>query len=79
MNPGQGKTHLACAVRCLSGGLTPLFVVEDSTGREQHLILTEGNGGPMARKRLTSVGRRVTLSGRLIREADLLFFRVAAP
>lgn len=81
MNPGRGKTHLACAVRCLSGGLTPLFAVRDSVGREQQLILTEADGGPMVRSRgrLAEVGRRVTLSGRMIREGELLFFRMAAP
>lgn len=79
MNPGQGKTHLACAVRCLSGGLTPLLAVQDSSGRERHLVLSEANGGPMARQRLAQVGRRVTMTGRMIREGDLLFFRVATP
>ncbi|HRV81116.1 MAG TPA: hypothetical protein P5218_06765, partial [Planctomycetota bacterium] len=26
MKPGFGKTHRACAVRCISGGITPIFV-----------------------------------------------------
>ena len=25
MNPGNGKVHRDCAVRCLSGGIPPIF------------------------------------------------------
>ena len=60
------------------GGLTPLLAVTDRAGREEQLILTEADRGPMARQRLAQVGRRITMTGRMIREGDLLFFRVAA-
>jgi len=75
MNPGEGKTHLGCAVRCLSGGLPPLLVVRDSTGDERHLVLTDISGGPMPRSILPRVGRPVSVSGTVIREGDLLFLR----
>ena len=73
MNPGEGKTHLDCAVRCLSGGLTPLLVVRDAEGRERHLVLADAAGGPMPRTILPAVGRPVSVAGRVIREGDLLF------
>ncbi len=78
MNPGEGKTHLACAVRCLSGGLPPLLALRDSTGREQHLILTDPAGGPMDARILPAVGRPVSVTGRVSREGELLFLRAAA-
>lgn len=77
MVPGEGKTHLACAVRCLSGGLPPLLVIKDQDGHERELILTDAGGGPMSRAMLRFVGRPVTLSGRLLREGDLFFLRAA--
>ena len=78
MNPGEGKTHLDCAVRCLSGGLTPMLVVRDSAGRERHLVLTDQSGGPMPRTLLSAVGRPVRVSGSVRREGGLLFLRAAA-
>ena len=78
MNPGEGKTHLDCAVRCLSGGLTPMLVVRDSAGHERHLVLTDESGGPMPRTLLSAVGRPVRVSGSVRREGGLLFLRAAA-
>jgi hypothetical protein len=77
MAPGEGKTHLACAVRCLSGGLPPLLVITDGEGHQRQLILTDAAGGPMPRVVLRSVGRPVTVSGRLLKEGELFFFRAA--
>ena len=28
MNPGQGKTHLSCAARCIIGGIMPVLKYE---------------------------------------------------
>jgi nitrite reductase/ring-hydroxylating ferredoxin subunit/DMSO/TMAO reductase YedYZ heme-binding membrane subunit len=75
MNPGEGKTHLDCAVRCVSGGLTPLLVLRDSSGRESQLILTDGSGQPMPRSLLPAVGRPVSVRGDVVREGTLLFLR----
>lgn len=77
MNPGEGKTHLDCAVRCLSGGLPPLLVLRDSLGQESHLILTDAGGGPMPRGILPAVGRPVRVRGQVLREGALLFLRAA--
>lgn len=77
MNPGEGKTHLGCTVRCLSGGLPPLLVIRDSTGAEQHLILTDERGGPMPKSVLPDVGRPVRVAGRVVGEGDLLFIEAA--
>ena len=75
MNPGDGKTHLGCAVRCLSGGLTPLLVIRDSAGRESHLILTDAEGAPLSQRILPAVGRPVAVAGQVLREGELLFLR----
>lgn len=40
MNPGRGKVHRDCAVRCLSGGAPPVFLVRDASGKLHALLLT---------------------------------------
>ena len=34
MKPGQGKTHRACAIRCLSGGVPAVFRVASSSAKD---------------------------------------------
>lgn len=73
MNPGEGKTHLDCAVRCISGGLPPMLVVRDSAGTERHLLLTGPDGAPLSGTLLPRVGRAVTVTGDVSREGELYF------
>lgn len=40
MNPGNGKVHRDCAVRCLSGGIPPVFATNDFNGSPAVLQLT---------------------------------------
>jgi hypothetical protein len=49
MKPGEGKIHRACAARCLSGGLPPLFLVRGESGWTA-LLLTAASGGPADRE-----------------------------
>lgn len=44
MNPGERKVHRACAIRCISGGIPPLFVVRDAAGGRHHLLLVSSTG-----------------------------------
>ncbi len=75
MNPGEGKTHLDCAVRCISGGLPPMLVVRDAAGAERHLLLADARGAPMPRSILGAVGRPVSITGMVVQERNLLFLR----
>jgi hypothetical protein len=43
MNPGNGKVHRDCAVRCLSGGIPPVFATNDFSGSPAVLLLTGPN------------------------------------
>ncbi len=44
MNPGERKVHRACAIRCISGGIPPVFVVRTTGGSIQHLLLVSPEG-----------------------------------
>jgi hypothetical protein len=67
MNPGAGKVHRDCAVRCISGGIPPAFLVRDSTGSLVTLLLANWK-----RELLDHVAEPVTIRGRLSRSAGRL-------
>jgi hypothetical protein len=69
MNPGNGKVHRACAVRCISGGIPPAFAAKDASGAIRTLLLS----GVDSREILDLVAEPVTVRGRLQRsEGDLI-------
>lgn len=43
MNPGSGKVHRDCALRCISGGVPPGLLVRDEEGVGRVLLLTGMN------------------------------------
>lgn len=75
MNPGDGHVHRECAVRCISGGVPPLFVVRDGKGRLHYLWLTGAIGTGL----LDYVAEPVRVSGHLSRQANLLYFETSIP
>jgi hypothetical protein len=72
MNPGNGKVHRDCAVRCISGGIPPVFIARDSEGVIQSLVLS----GVQPRQVLEFVAEPVTVRGRLLRSGALLILDV---
>ena len=72
MNPGNGKVHRDCAVRCISGGIPPVFIARDSEGVIQSLVLS----GVQPRQVLEFVAEPVTIRGRLLRSNGLLILDV---
>ncbi len=73
MNPGRGKVHRDCAVRCLSGGAPPVFLVRDSAGALQALLLTG-----IGREILDYVAEPVRLRGELRTTGPLPVFKAIA-
>jgi hypothetical protein len=67
MNPGNGKVHRDCAVRCISGGIPPAFLVRDAAG--QSVIMLLGN---WKRELLGHVAEPIALHGRLTRSGGRL-------
>ncbi len=62
MNPGNGKVHRDCAVRCISGGVPPAFLVRDARGVAATLLI-DG----ITPELLHHVAEPLTLCGRLTR------------
>jgi hypothetical protein len=67
MNPGNGKVHRDCAVRCISGGIAPAFLVRDAGGRTATLLLA--NWKP---ELLNHIAEPITIRGRLARSSGRL-------
>ncbi len=70
MNPGNGKVHRDCAVRCISGGIPPAFAVKDAEGNTKTLLLTGADGRQLNSEVLDFVAELITISGRLTRSGE---------
>ncbi|HEY2018488.1 MAG TPA: hypothetical protein VGH38_33510, partial [Bryobacteraceae bacterium] len=62
MNPGNGKVHRDCAVRCISGGIPPALLVRDGDGRIMTLLLANWK-----HELLEHIAEPVTIRGHLKR------------
>jgi len=76
MHPGHGRTHKACARLCLLGGIPPLFVLRHEDGRISLYLVTNETGGPVTDEILDYVADPVEMTGDLVRQADLVEFRI---
>jgi sulfoxide reductase heme-binding subunit YedZ len=63
MNPGQGKPHRSCAVRCISGGIMPAI----SYGNGAYTLLLGSKGEAINAQVLPLVGEPLKVKGRLSR------------
>ncbi|MEZ5314225.1 MAG: hypothetical protein R2862_11570 [Thermoanaerobaculia bacterium] len=78
MKPGSGKAHRDCAVRCISGGAPPLFVLR-SNGEPQEIVtlwLSSRDGDSLVDRILDFVAEPVELSGQVTYSAGGLRFTV---
>lgn len=74
MNPGEGKVHRDCAVRCLAGGLPPLLLGQGPEGK--NFWLTGPGGRAIGAKILDRVAEPVRLRGEVVRFDDQLVLEV---
>ena len=77
MNPSNGKVHRDCAVRCLSGGIPPIFATNDFRGITAILLLTDEAGKPLPKQAfLNLVGQPVRAHGKVLQAGDTLFLQI---
>lgn len=76
MNPGQRRTHRACAKLCIRGGVPPILLVEDGRGGMAKLLLTDRRGAPLRDEILALVGDPIEVDGRVQSFDNLLVMRV---
>jgi hypothetical protein len=77
MNPGNGKVHCDCAVRCLSGGIPPVFATSDFNGSPSVLLLTGPNQKPLPKEAfLDRVAQPMRVHGRTVQIGNTLFLEM---
>jgi nitrite reductase/ring-hydroxylating ferredoxin subunit len=75
MNPGERRTHRACAKLCVRGGIPPLLWVEDEHGEVRRLLLVGARGEAVNDRVVELVGDPVEIEGDVERIDDLLVLR----
>jgi nitrite reductase/ring-hydroxylating ferredoxin subunit/DMSO/TMAO reductase YedYZ heme-binding membrane subunit len=76
MNPGNLRTHRACATLCISGGIPPMLVARDESGRSLQLLLVGPSSEALNDAVLPWIARPVEIEGEIERCGDLLVLRV---
>ena len=66
MKPGEGKVHKSCAIRCISGGIPPVFRQQtlDSERPYVYYILLGEDGKKINKEVLQHVGEDISVQGR---------------
>lgn len=75
MKPGNLKPHKACAIRCISGGITPVLCVRDAAGQAAYLMLAGADGRAVNREVLDFVAEPVEITGAVERRDNLLVLK----
>ena len=77
MNPGNGKVHRDCAVRCLSGGIPPVFATNDFNGSPAVLLLTGPNQKALPKEAfLDRVAQPMQIHGRVMQIGNTLLLEM---
>jgi len=63
MKPGEGKAHRSCAIRCIDGGIPPVFHASD---KEEYFLILDEKGRPVNEEVLSLVGDQITITGKEI-------------
>jgi hypothetical protein len=71
MKPGEGKPHRSCAIRCIAGGIPPVFHVN---GLPEYYLLLDENHQPVNQRVLDIVGDNITLQGKAYQFDDWKIF-----
>lgn len=76
MKPGKGKIHRSCAVRCISGGIPPVFATTDKNNIATYFLLTDKHGKPINQRVLPFVGKPSNIRGMVEKMGDWYFLKI---
>lgn len=71
MKPGEGKAHRSCAIRCIAGGIPPVF----NSGSDYFLLMNE-RGELFHTEVIEIVGDQIQLSGNVLEWNDWKILQV---
>ena len=70
MKPGHGKPHRDCAIRCIAGGMSPVFWVHNEKGETSYYLLLDENGNKLNDTIKDHIAEPVSLSARAVQYDD---------
>lgn len=76
MKPGHGKPHRDCAIRCIDGGISPVFYVHNEKGETGYYLLLDENGNKMNNELKNYIADPVSLSARAVQYDDWIVLYV---
>ncbi|MEO0477966.1 MAG: hypothetical protein AAF196_00655 [Planctomycetota bacterium] len=75
MNPGTLKTHRACAIHCIRGGIPPILLVRADDGTRQEFVLVGPDGEAVNDRVLDHVAAPIRIRGQVERSGPLLVLK----
>jgi len=63
MKPGEGKAHRSCAIRCVAGGIPPVFHASD---RDEYFLIVNEKWQPVNNEALSLIGDQISITGKEI-------------
>ena len=78
MKPGEGKIHKSCAIRCISGGIPPVFR-HQMDDHYQYFLMVDENGNRINEEVLPFVAEQISIDGKTKKSHgwDVLYLNVA--
>ncbi|HET9825407.1 MAG TPA: hypothetical protein VFP87_08735, partial [Chitinophagaceae bacterium] len=70
MKPGEGKVHRDCAIRCILGGIPPVFHVQNQIGQSNYYLIVGPHGEKMNEAVKDFVAEPIEIEARLIKYDD---------
>ncbi len=70
MKPGEGKVHRDCAIRCILGGIPPVFKVMNEKGVMNYYLIVGPNGEKMNETVQDYVAEPVEVEARVVQQDD---------
>jgi hypothetical protein len=70
MKPGHGKPHRDCAIRCIAGGMSPVFWVRNEKGEYNYYLILDENGKKMNDALKDHIAEPVSLTARAVQYDD---------
>lgn len=76
MKPGHGKPHRDCAIRCIAGGICPVFKTSNESGLTNYYLILDENGSKMNGDLTDYVSDPVSLTARVVQYNDWIILYV---
>ena len=70
MKPGHGKPHRDCAIRCVAGGISPVFRVKNKEGEVRYYLILDENGKKLNETLKDHIAEPVSLTASAVQFDD---------